>query len=328
MTAPVAVLLGDLGDERCGVGRSTAALLAGHDVEHLDPTVGSWRGWWQVCGEAAARCRGLVIVYPTASTYLRPACFVRALLAAVRFRRRWVRTHLHEYHRYGRRHRPFVAVLAWLGRDGVVVSSPVERGALQGRWPALLTRRRTIHAIPPANGSAPTEPPPPDRERTGTAGVFGMPRPDKDVAWIGRAFAALPPGIIRLELAGSGWDDTEAPTLGAEVVRLGHVPDADLACLFARWDVALAPFADGPHDGRLSLRTPLAHGVPTVTSPPAAGALTLALPHLHLVRGPTIEPPLDLDVDRHAAAAAVAEFEADARSRLRAALLDEPGATP
>lgn len=327
MTAPVAVLLGDLGDERCGVGRSTASLLAGHDVVHLDPTVGSGRGWWRACGDAAARCRGLVIVYPTASTYLRPACFVRALLAAVRFRGRWVRTQLHEYHRYGRRHRPFVAVLAWLGRDGVVVSSEVERRALQRPWPSVLTRRRTISVIPPANGSAPASPPG-RRHRTGTAGVFGMPRPDKDVGWIGSAFAALPPGITRLELAGSGWDDTEAPSVAAEVVRLGHVPDADLARLFGRWDVALAPFADGPHDGRLSLRTPLAHGVPTMTSPPAAGALTLALPHLHILRGPTIEPPLDLDVDRDAAAAAVAEFEADARSRLRAALLDEPGATP
>src|SRR3546814_2672364 len=55
---------------------------------------------------------------------------------------------------------------------------------------------------------------------TGTAGVFGMPRPDKDVGWIGSAFAALPPGITRLELAGSGWDDTEAPSVGGEVVRL------------------------------------------------------------------------------------------------------------
>jgi hypothetical protein len=148
------------------------------------------------------------------------------------------------------------------------------------------------------------------------------------VGWIGTALAALPPGITRLELAGSGWDDTESPPVRADVVRLGHVPDAELARLFARWDVALAPFADGPHDGRLSLRTPLAHGVPTVTSPPTPGALTLAVAHLHVLRGATVEPPLDLDVDRHAAAAAVAEFEADARGRLRAALLDDPGAAP
>src|SRR3546814_1034868 len=132
-------------------------------------------------------------VYPPASTYLRPACFVRALLASAWFRGRWVLTHLHEYHRYGRRHRPFVAVLAWLGRDGVVVSSDVERRALERPWPSVLTRRRTIDVIPPANGSAPAAPPG-RRDRTGTAGVFGMPRPDKDVGWIGSAFAALPPG--------------------------------------------------------------------------------------------------------------------------------------
>lgn len=326
MTAPVAVLLGDLGDERCGVGRSTAALFADRDVEHLDPTAGGWLRWWRRCGEAASRCRGLVIVYPTASTYLRFRCFLRALLAALRFRGRWVRTHLHEYHRYGRRHRPFVAVLAWLGRDGVVVSSDVERRALQRPWPSLLTRRRAIAVVPPANGSAPTAPPRP-RARTGTAGVFGMPRPDKDVGWVARAFAALPPGITRLELAGSGWDDADAPSVGVDVVRLGHVPDADLADLFARWDVALAPFADGPHDGRLSLRTPLAHGVPTVTSPPAAGALTLAVDHLHVLHAATIEPRLDLDLERDQAAAAVAAFEADGRRRLLVALLDEPATT-
>lgn len=327
MSEPVAVLLGDLGDERCGVGRSTASLLAGDAVEHLDPTTGTWRHWWRRCGDASECCRGLVIVYPTASTYLRLPCFGRALLAALRFRRRWVRTHLHEYHRYGQRHRPFVAVLAWMGRDGVVVSSDVERGALQGRWPSLLTRSRTIAVVPPANGSAPDSVPPATRARTGVAGVFGMPRPDKDVAWIAEAVRALPAELRHLELVGRGWDDVPVDA-DLEQVRLGHVPDGELAALFERWDVALAPFADGPHDGRLSLRTPLAHGVPTVTSPPADGALTLRVAHLHVLHGGTVEPPLDLDADRRHGAEAVAAFEADVRGRLRAALLDEPGPTP
>lgn len=327
MSEPVAVLLGDLGDERCGVGRSTASLLGDTDVVHLDPTAGGWLDWWRRCGDAAARCRGLVVVYPTASTYLRLACFGRALLAALRFRHRWVRTHLHEYHRYGRRHRPFVALLAWLGRDGIVVSSDVERRALQGRWPSLLTRRRTITVVPPANGSAPASTPAAARARTGVAGVFGMPRPDKDVAWLSQAVRALPEGVRQLELVGRGWDDVR---LDADVdqVRLGHVPDGELAALFERWDIALAPFADGPHDGRLSLRTPLAHGVPTMTSPPAAGALTLEVAHLHVLRGDSVAPPVDLDAGRRLGAEAVAAFEADVRRRLRAALLDEPGPTP
>lgn len=327
MSEPVAVLLGDLGDERCGVGRSTASLLAGDAVEHLDPTVGTWRDWWRRCGEASDRCRGLVIVYPTASTYLRLPCFGRALLAALRFRRRRVRTHLHEYHRYGRRHRPFVAVLAWLGRDGVVVSSDVERRALEGRWPSLLTRGRAITVVPPANGSAPGSTPAAGRARTGVAGVFGMPRPDKDVAWIADALRALPADVRCLELVGRGWDDVPVAT-AVDQVRLGHVPDGELDALFERWDVALAPFADGPHDGRLSLRTPLAHGVPTVTSPPAAGALTLDVAHLHVLQGNTVTPPLDLDADRRHGAEVVAAFEADVRRRLRAALLDEPDPTP
>lgn len=327
MSEPVAVLLGDLGDEACGVGRSTASLLAGEAFEHLDPTVGTWRDWWRRCGDASGRCRGLVIVYPTASTYLRLACFGRTLLAALRFRRRWVRTHLHEYHRYGRRHRPFVAVLAWLGRDGVVVSSDVERRALQGRWPSLLTRHRSLTVVPPANGSAPTSEPAATRARTGVAGVFGMPRPDKDVAWISQAVRALPPDVRGLELVGRGWDDVPVDT-DIDQVRLGHVPDSELATLFERWDVALAPFADGPHDGRLSLRTPLAHGVPTVTSPPAEGALTLDVDHLHVLHGTTVEPPLDLEADRRHGAEVVAAFEADLRRRLRAALLDEPGPAP
>lgn len=326
MSRPVAVLLGDLGDERCGVGHSTASLLAGADVVHLDPTAGGWLDWWRRCGDAAERCRGLVVVYPTASTYLQPAAFVRAVLAAVRFRRRWVRTHLHEYHRYGRRHRPFVAVLAGLGRDGVVVSSEVERQALRRRWPSLLTRRRTITVVPPANGSAPPSAPAPTRSATGVAGVFGMPRPDKDVAWVARAVQALPAGVGRLELVGRGWDDVRLD-VAVDQVRLGHVPDGELAELFERWDVALAPFADGPHDGRLSLRTPLAHGVPTITSPPAAGALTLDVSHLHVLRDETIEPPLDVGADRRAGADAVATFEAGVRSRLRAALLDDPAST-
>lgn len=324
MSEPVAVLLGDLGDERCGVGRSTARLLADAAVVHLDPTVGGWLDWWRRCGDAAVRCRGLVVVYPTASTYLQLASFVRAVLAAVRFRRRWVRTHLHEYHRYGRRHRPFVAALAWLGRDGVVVSTEVERQALRGRWPSLLTRGRTITVVPPANGSAPQSAPPATRSRTGVAGVFGMPRPDKDVSWVARTVQALPADVRRLELVGRGWDDVQldAPL---DQVRLGHVPDRELAALFHRWDVALAPFADGPHDGRLSLRTPLAHGVPTVTSPPGAGALTLDVAHLHVLSDRTVEPPLDPDADRRSGAEAVAAFEADVRRRLRAALLDDPG---
>jgi hypothetical protein len=100
-------------------------------------------------------------------------------------------------------------------------------------------------------------------------------------------------------------------------VRHGHVPAAELPRVFAGWGLAVAPFWEGAHDGRLSLRTPLAHGVPTLTRPGSEGALTLRPPHL--LFDPTDVPDFD-DQARAQGAAAVAEFEAEVTERLLRAL--------
>ena len=318
------MLVGDLGDQRCGVGRSTAALLdARDDVVVLDPSRPGLRAWWSACRNAALECGAAVMIYPTRSTFERPRTFVHAYLAALAFGRKPFRTYLHEYSRFGRKHRPFVATLAWLGSDGIIVSTQGEADALRRRWPGLLTRRRSFIVVPPVNGTAPAASQMTvSHTATGTAGVFGMPRPDKDIDWISKVVTSLPSSIKRLQLAGSGWEtehlpDTARRRLDVEV--LGHVADGDLEDLFRQWDLAIAPFADGPHDGRLSLRTPLAYGVPTITSRPRVGELTLETEHL-CFEVDDIGRLLNSD-DRGAWRRQVADYEADVRQRLRVAVL-------
>ena len=65
-----------------------------------------------------------------------------------------------------------------------------------------------------------------------------------------------------------------------ELVLHGQVPGPEVAAVLAGWDLAIAPYEGQPHDGRLSLRTPLALGVPTLTRGPRPAHLQLRAPHL------------------------------------------------
>ncbi len=145
-----------------------------------------------------------------------------------------------------------------------------------------------------------------------TAGVFGTLRPDKGAEWLDAVLEQLPAGIDRLAVAGRGWEDhafSRAVRERYEVQLLGHIPRDELAGVFASWGIAVAPTTHPAHDGRMSVRTPLAFGVPTVATGPRDADLTLAPDHL------VLSPPADVahvDVsafDRVAGAAQVAAFE-------------------
>jgi hypothetical protein len=304
----VALAVGDLGAETCGVGSSAGALLArsGGRVRPIDLT--NVRRGDRVDGDV------LVIAYPSASTFQQPA----TALAALRLRRaaagRPVRLWLHEYRRFHRVHRAIVRPLLRLATDRIVVSNEREAAAVR-----RVAGRRDVVVVPPPNATAPVAPLPPALpSRSHTVGVFGMRRPDKGESWLSEALVRLDARFTRLELAGGGWDDYDAPAR-FDVVRRGHVPTAQLPELFAGWGLAVAPFWEGAHDGRLSLRTPLAHGVPTLTRRPDGGELTLRPPHL--LFDPTDVPDLT-DDGRAAGAAAVAAFEADVTAQLLSALAD------
>jgi hypothetical protein len=140
----------------------------------------------------------------------------------------------------------------------------------------------------PTNGTAPTDAElelalqaQPERGRT--VGVFGRYRPDKGAAWLDEVLAGLPPRFDRVIVAGGGWEDHDwDPAVPAryEIELLGHVPRAALATLLGSWGLAIAPLWGPAQDGRMSLRTPLAFGVPTLSVGPRAADLTLAPDHL------------------------------------------------
>src|SRR5690606_11077448 len=118
-----------------------------------------------------------------------------------------------------------------------------------------------------------------------TVGVIGQLRPDKGEPWLLDVLARLDPRFERIEVVGRDWDLSAWPaTLRDRYTVVGHgqLPAARLPEVLAGWDLALAPFAEGPHDGRLSLRTPLAHGVPTLTRGPQPPDLQLRARHLLL----------------------------------------------
>ena len=300
----VALAVGDLGAETCGVGSSAGALVArsGGRVRPVDLTA--------VGRDARFDGDVLVLAYPSASTFQQPATAV----AAVRLRRaadgRPVRLWLHEYRRFHRVHRAIVRPLLRLATDRIVVSNEREAAAVRAAV------GRPVVVVPPPNAAAPVAPPlPATQTHAHTVGVFGMRRPDKGEAWLTATLGRLDARFRRLELAGGGWDGY-APPSRFDVVRHGHVSTAGLPALFAGWGLAVAPFWEGAHDGRLSLRTPLAHGVPTLTRAPAGNELTLRPPHLLFDAGEV--PELD-DAARAAGAAAVAAFEANVTRRLLSA---------
>ena len=334
-----ALALSDLGDSRCGVGNSVARLLAQADLEQpvVVDLAERWTAFRRTARSAAAATDLVVVVYPTRSTVRRPSTLLRVAALRWWFRRGRLRAYLHEFGRLGRRHRAFVAAGLLTVDDRVVVCVPSEVGAVRSTQ-RLLHRDREVVAVPSINGTAPSAE---DVEaafiagatagaaRHRTVGVFGSHRPDKAPEWLEAVLAALDPRFDRVELVGAGWDSWAVPAAVRgryEFVVRGHLPDAELPTTLGAWGLAIAPFwAGGTHDGRGSLRTPLALGVTTLTRPPMAGDLTLDVPHLRFVAEPdqaSEVPDLPVDVRRRGAEE-VAAFEREAVRRTAAALFGD-----
>jgi hypothetical protein len=318
------LLCGDLGRETCGVGASEAAAL-----EAVDPrpaTVDPRRVGASVRAVVRARRAGrpVVVAYPTRSTVGSRRATATLALAAVAGRGR-LRWHLHEYTIFGGR-RALLDLLLVIGGGRVVVSTESEADALRRSRGGRVARRVAVRVLPPANGTSlrAVEGPPADPP---VVGLFGTARADKGLDVAVTALRALhdaaPAGALRVETVGEGWDEAPWP---ADVAALplthhGRVPTPELAPLLSRWSLAIAPFAAGATDGRMSLRTPLTCGVPTLTTLDRPADLTLRPSHLLLdpvtagARALATGP-----AERVAGAAGVARFEADAVRRLADAL--------
>ena len=324
-TTTVGVLaMGDFGDERCGVGSSLGALARtmGHVVV-LDANA-PLRTFLRGARVAAASGAPCAAVYPTRTTVYNADLPLRLLVLRVLFGRRRLRLHLHEFERLRRKLR-YPATLALLLPGRIVVSSESEATAVRAALHGWIGRHREVVVCPPTNGTAPAADavaaalvPGPDRTRT--VGVFGMRRADKGVDWLVDVLTRLDRRFDRLVLAGDGWDEQWPAAVRDryEIEVRGHVDGDDLPELFGGWGVAVAPLWAPAHDGRMSLRTPLAYGVPTLTVGPAPD-LTLAPDHL-LVVPPTDPGRIPVDIDRRAGAQQVANFERAVAARLVAAL--------
>ncbi len=325
--------MGDLGEERCGVGGSLATLVdhlggLGREVVVVDTSGPGVRRFWREARAAArsgAACAG---VYPTRSTDYEPRLLWRVVALRLAFGRRRFRIQLHEY-RHLRRKLKWPVTAACLLAGRVVVSSRSEQDALRAALRGLVGRRCDVVVAAPTNGTAATAAevedatrPAPDADRT--VGVFGMLRQDKAADWLLAALDDLDPRFDRLVVAGSGWDEHEWPpsiTKRYDVEVLGHVPRRDLAATFAGWGLAVSSLWGPANDGRMSLRTPLAFGVPTLSVGPFTDDLTLRPRHL-LLRppcDPSSVPTFDAG-DRRAGAGEVAAFESATADRLAAAL--------
>jgi hypothetical protein len=320
--------MGDFGHDRCGVGASAAALADRvGEVVVLDtaaPGVVAFASKAFAAARTGAPCAG---VYPTRSTVYQPQLLIRALALRVAFGRRRFRLHLHEFKRLRRMLR-WPVELALLLPGVVVVSSESERAAVRGALRGLVGRLVEVRVAAPTNGAAPTTAevelaaqPGPDAPRT--VGVFGAYRPDKGAAWLEEVLERLDARFDRLVVGGAGWEEHRwAPAVADRyaIELMGHVPRDGLPAMFASWGLAIAPLWAPAHDGRMSLRTPLAYGVPTLTVGPRDGDLTLEASHLLVV------PPAAVDVldlgghDRRHAAAQVARYEEVAADRLAEAL--------
>lgn len=325
--------MGDLGDERCGVGGSLATLVdhmrrGRGAVTVVDTSGPGFRRFWRDARTAArtgAPCAG---VYPTRSTVYEPRLLWRVVVLRLVFGRRRFRLQLHEYQRLRRMLRwpvTFAALLA--GR--VVVSSRSEQEALQRALRGLVGRRTDVVVAAPSNGTAATA----SEIITATAlaatawrtvGVFGVLREDKAAAWLSSTLERLDARFDRLVVAGSGWEDhrwSETISDRFTIEALGHVPRVDLAPVFSGWGLAVASLWGPANDGRMSLRTPLAFGVPTLSVGPPTDDLTLRPRHLFLT--PPCDPSSIYDIDaatRRAGAEEVEAFEAAAACRLAGSL--------
>ena len=312
------LVCGDLGHEDCGVGASEAAALA--TVDPRPATVDPRRVGATVRAVLRARRAGgaVVVAYPTRSTVRSPRATASLALVAVlgRGRLRW---HLHEYAVF-RGRRALLDLLLAVGGGRVVVSTETEADALRRSRDGRIARRVAVRVLPPANGTplgaldAPPADPP-------VVGLFGTARSDKGLDVAAAALQALPPGTARVETVGEGWDRAPWPDGTPEITHRGRVPTPDLAPLLSRWALAIAPFAEGATDGRMSLRTPLACGVPTLTTVARPADLTLRPPHLLLDPTTAVAEALATDGRARAeGAVAVARFEAETVQKLKDAL--------
>lgn len=329
-----AVLCGDWGDgDRCGVAHSERMLLA--ELPEPPPVVdpGDVRAAWRAVRGARRADRPVLLVYPTRSTVPRWRPLVALLLAALARRGDDLRLHLHEY-RIFREVRWALGLVLVTGRPLVVVSSAGEAALLRRTLAARLGRLR-VEVVPPFGPLDPstTGHLAVDAAGSGILGVFGSPGPAKGTELVVDVLRALPVRFHTLEVVGSGWDAVTWPTDVQDrfdIRSLGFVRTDDLGPVFARWDLAVAPFAAGASDGRSSLRIPLSHGIPTLTTTGEPRDLTLRPSHLLLAEGTpsqraaAVERAAALALDRDARARGVAEvraFEEHLRARLRQHLL-------
>lgn len=325
---PVLFVLGNHGDERCGVGGGEPLVVAGRPgVVVVDPGQPSGRAFRRQVRAALPDASGAVVVYPTLDLVERLVLVPRLLWLRARLGRgRWLRVHLHEFAYLRRRHRAVVALLVGLVADRVVVSAQREVDAARRQYRGWLARRELV-VHPPANAMAPTGPIalsdlPPDRRRVG---VHGSLRPDKGIDWLFAVLRRLDHRYGELEVVGRDWDVEWPEDLRSRfsITQRGQVPKAELAAAFAGWHLAVAPFATPPYDGRCSLRTTLAHGVPTLTRGPRPADLQLAAPHLWFDDEVDVGHLPDLDpAARRAGAEAIAHLEARWRAELRSALFE------
>lgn len=322
----IPILVGDYGDERCGVGASTAAWVADHldDVAVWDRVI--WRELltWRRAAMMAGRA---VVVYPTRSSRFS----LGALLAGMALLGSGVRRvmHLHEARRLHRLHRLYIWAIMKAWRPClVVVSTASEAAYIVGRCESSCS----VRVCPPANGTAPTD----DELRLLSrsqsmagdglvVGVFGIPRRDKGgisgLASIGEVRSV----VRRLEFVGDGWQDWDGAVTGLgvkEVSYCGYVERARLGEIFSSWDAAYAPLSDGASDARLSVRTPLAWGVPTLTFQPLeSDDLTLVAPHVGFIGESDIGSVAALGEVSREGALCVARMEGTWRRRLAEAIL-------
>lgn len=304
------------------------------EVESLDTaSPGGLALFARQARDAARRSPTCVWVFPTRSIVDRPDLVLRLAVCRWMFQHGAVRLHLHEFRRLRRKLRYPITLALALATDRIVVSSASEAAAVRRAGFGWAARGREVRVVPPVNGTTPTDAEidvvagPSSADRRRTLGVFGMHRPDKGDQWLADILRRLDRRFDRVVVAGRGWEDVEwPPDLLAryEVVLRGHVERADLAAELAGWGLAVAPFTEGPHDGRLSLRTPLAFGVPTLTTATTSadrGDLTLAPSHLFRADAVALGTLPDLTPEqRRAGAREVATFEADVTRRLAEAL--------
>ena len=310
----------DLGDDRCGVGSSEAATFPDFGSDDIIDPCGPVPAAIRAVRTARNHGRGAVVAFPTRSSVRSARAIAVITVVALLLRRNGVRFHLHEY-------RVFDEIRAVLDRimvrtaSDIVVSTQTEAEVLRSALAGRVAAHAQIHVVPPANGTAPTPEHPvlePQASQPATIGIFGTARANKDLEWAVAQLRELE-GFGRLELAGAGWEVVSWPEdIGRryEILPLGSVDASQLAATFARWGLALAPLDGGAHDGRMSLRTPLAHGVPTIAAAGVTGDLTFRPAHLHLDHWR--EP--DAATTRADDARCVSDFESDVRRRLRSAL--------